>query len=174
MSSSSASLWIVPTVWRMSWTRYVSSSLFSANFSIQALADVFRFQWYPEVLHFCPTTPLILVGLKTDLRFNAGVIEMLKTHGMAPVSPEQGKQVAKRMSATYAECSSIKMEGVHEVFDLAMDIAIGVPGAAPIGGTGGEGHGRTRSASAGGGASASGRPMGPETKRRKKKGCVIL
>jgi len=131
-------------------------------------------KWYPEVLHFCPTTPLILVGLKTDLRFNAGVIEMLKTHGMAPVSPEQGKQVAKRMSATYAECSSIKMEGVHEVFDLAMDIAIGVPGAAPIGGTGGEGHGRTRSVSAGGGASASGRPMGPETKRRKKKGCVIL
>lgn len=94
---------------------------------------------------------------------------------MSPVSPEQGKQVAKRMNAKYAECSSKKMEGVHEVFDLAMDIAIGVPGAAPASAEG-DGHTRTGSVSAGGsgGVSASGRPMGPETKRRKKKGCVIL
>ncbi|RPA93417.1 ras-domain-containing protein [Choiromyces venosus 120613-1] len=82
-------------------------------------------KWYPEVLHFCPSTPLILVGLKTDLRKNRNVIELLKTHGMTPVTPQQGEDVAKRMGARYAECSSKEMTGIHEVFDLAMDMAVG-------------------------------------------------
>lgn len=85
-------------------------------------------KWYPEVLHFCPQTPLILVGLKTDLRKNRNVIELLKTHGMTPVSPDQGREVAQRMGAEYSECSSKEMVGVHEVFDLAMDMAIGSGG----------------------------------------------
>ncbi|PWW77803.1 ras-domain-containing protein [Tuber magnatum] len=82
-------------------------------------------KWYPEVLHFCPSTPLILVGLKTDLRKNRNVIELLKTHGMTPVTPQQGEDVSRRMGARYAECSSKEMAGVHEVFDLAMDMAVG-------------------------------------------------
>ncbi|RPB07711.1 ras-domain-containing protein [Morchella conica CCBAS932] len=82
-------------------------------------------KWYPEVLHFCPSTPVVLVGLKTDLRKNRNVIELLKTHGMTPVTQQQGEEVAKRMGARYAECSSKDMIGVHEVFDLAMDMAVG-------------------------------------------------
>ncbi|KAL7270719.1 RHO4 protein [Rhizina undulata] len=82
-------------------------------------------KWYPEVLHFCPQTPLILVGLKTDLRKNRNVIELLKTHGMTPVTQQQGVDVAKRMGAQYAECSSKEMVGVYEVFNLAMDMAVG-------------------------------------------------
>ncbi|TGZ79251.1 ras-domain-containing protein [Ascodesmis nigricans] len=100
--------------------------------SPHSLDNVFD-KWYPEVLHFCPTTPLILVGLKTDLRHDTNVIQLLKTHGMIPVSTDQGRKVAKRMHAKYAECSSKEQVGVHEVFDLAMDIAIG----GSIGGGGG-------------------------------------
>ncbi|KAI5795640.1 P-loop containing nucleoside triphosphate hydrolase protein [Geopyxis carbonaria] len=107
-------------------------------------------KWYPEVLHFCPQTPLVLVGLKSDLRQNRNVIELLKTHGMTPVSSQQGNEIAQRMSARYAECSSKEMIGVHEVFELAMDIAIG--------GNGKGGSGST----------------GPGGKKKKKKGCVIL
>ena len=55
------------------------------------------FQWYPEVLHFCPTTPLILVGLKSDLRTKRTCIDLLKTQGLTPVTPEQGQAVANRM-----------------------------------------------------------------------------
>lgn len=77
------------------------------------------------MLHFCPQTPLILVGLKTDLRHNKNVIELLRTHGMTPVTQLQGQEVATRMGAKYAECSSKEMHGVHEVFDLAMDMAVG-------------------------------------------------
>lgn len=44
---------------------------------------------------------------------------------MTPVTELQGEDVAKRMGARYAECSSKEMIGVHEVFDLAMDMAVG-------------------------------------------------
>ncbi|KAH8696602.1 putative Rho GTPase Rho4 [Talaromyces proteolyticus] len=83
-------------------------------------------KWYPEVLHFCPTTPLILVGLKSDLRNKRSCIELLKTQGLTPVTPEQGQAVAQRMGAAYIECSSKEMTGVDEVFELAVNTAVGV------------------------------------------------
>ncbi|EGC47667.1 Rho3 GTPase [Histoplasma capsulatum var. duboisii H88] len=83
-------------------------------------------KWYPEVLHFCPTTPLILVGLKSDLRNKRTCIDLLKTQGLTPVTPEQGQAVAQRMGATYVECSSKEMRGVDEVFELAVNTAVGI------------------------------------------------
>ena len=82
-------------------------------------------QWYPEVLHFCPTTPLMLVGLKSDLRTKRACIDLLKTQGLTPVTQEQGQNVARQMGAIYVECSSKEMTGVHEIFDLAVDTAVG-------------------------------------------------
>ncbi|RPA86744.1 Rho3 GTPase [Ascobolus immersus RN42] len=84
-------------------------------------------KWYPEVLHFCPQTPLILVGLKTDLRSNRTCLELLKTQGMTPVTTQQGQQVAARMNAQYMECSSKLGRGVEEVFNMAIDLAVGIP-----------------------------------------------
>ncbi|MCJ1301103.1 Rho GTPase [Hypocenomyce scalaris] len=81
-------------------------------------------KWYPEVLHFCPTTPLILVGLKCDLRTKRTCIDLLKTQGLTPVTPEQGQAVAQRMGAIYVECSSKESKGVDEVFELAVNTAI--------------------------------------------------
>ncbi|KAK7756353.1 RHO4 protein [Diatrype stigma] len=81
-------------------------------------------KWYPEVLHFCPYTPLILVGLKSDLRSKKTCIEMLKTQGLTPVTAEQGMTVAKKMGAQYMECSSKEMQGVDEIFDQAIDIVV--------------------------------------------------
>ncbi|OAA55833.1 Rho GTPase [Niveomyces insectorum RCEF 264] len=77
-------------------------------------------KWYPEVLHFCPYTPLILVGLKSDLRFKKTCIDMLKTQGLTPVTTEQGLAVAKKMNAQYMECSSKEMKGVDEIFEQAL------------------------------------------------------
>ena len=77
------------------------------------------------MLHFCPTTPLILVGLKSDLRTKRACIDLLKTQGLTPVTPEQGQAVAKRMNAVYVECSSKEMQGVDEVFELAVNTAVG-------------------------------------------------
>lgn len=76
-------------------------------------------------MHFCPTTPIILVGLKSDLRTKRTCIDLLKTQGLTPVTPEQGSSVARRMGATYFECSSKEMSGVHELFETAVTMAVG-------------------------------------------------
>ncbi|KAK5091785.1 RHO4 protein [Exophiala xenobiotica] len=83
-------------------------------------------KWYPEVLHFCPTTPLILVGLKSDLRTKRACIELLRTQGLTPVTPEQGEAVAKQMGARYLECSAKEQKGVAEVFEIAINTAVKV------------------------------------------------
>lgn len=72
------------------------------------------------MLHFCPYTPLILVGLKSDLRYKKTCIDMLKTQGLTPVTTEQGLAVAKKMGAQYMECSSKEMTGVEEIFERAL------------------------------------------------------
>jgi Ras family protein A len=106
-------------------------------------------QWYPEVLHFCPTTPIILVGLKSDLRTKRNCIELLKTQGLTPVTEQQGRGVAQRMGAVYAECSSKDMIGVEDVFELAINVTIGLQEqearGIPSSGVGGGGKKKKRS-----------------------------
>ncbi|KAI9640621.1 RHO4 protein [Ciborinia camelliae] len=81
-------------------------------------------KWYPEVLHFCPYTPLILVGLKSDLRTKRTCIDLLKTQGLTPVTTEQGMAVARKMGARYMECSSKEMTGVEEIFTEAINTVV--------------------------------------------------
>lgn len=50
---------------------------------------------------------------------------MLRTQGLTPVTQEQGKTVAGQMGAMYFECSSKEMDGVHEIFELAVNTAVG-------------------------------------------------
>jgi Ras family protein A len=82
-------------------------------------------QWYPEVLHFCPYTPLVLLGLKSDLRHKRNCIELLRTQGLTPVTRDQGEAVARKMGARYMECSSKEMQGVDRIFEDAIDIVVG-------------------------------------------------
>lgn len=81
-------------------------------------------QWYPEVLHFCPYTPLVLVGLKSDLRTKRTCIDLLKTQGLTPVTQEQGMAVARKMGARYMECSSKEMTGVDDIFLEAINTVV--------------------------------------------------
>jgi Ras homolog gene family, member A len=46
-------------------------------------------QWIPEVAHFCPRLPILLVGCKQDLRSSSKVIEELKITNQRPVTPEE-------------------------------------------------------------------------------------
>lgn len=129
-------------------------------------------QWYPEVLHFCPTTPIVLVGLKSDLRTKRTCIELLKTQGLTPITPEQGENVAQRMGASYTECSSKEMRGVDEVFSKAVDQVISIEeqgySTQQTSGRGGKSS-RTNKASA---APSGGGPR--PGKKIKKRTCKIL
>ena len=65
------------------------------------------------------------MGLKSDLRTKRICIDLLKTQGLTPVTPEQGQRVARQMGAVYAECSSKELKGVDDVFELAVNTAVG-------------------------------------------------
>ncbi|GLB42794.1 putative small GTPase superfamily, Rho family protein [Lyophyllum shimeji] len=101
---------------------YPESDVILIVFSIDfptSLANV-EDKWYPEVAHFCEGTPLLLVGTKTDLRSDEQTKRMLSAQGQAPITPEQGGNVAREIGAKYVECSAKTGRGVQDVFNLAL------------------------------------------------------
>ncbi len=58
-------------------------------------------QWYPEVRHHCPNTPIILVGTKLDLRDDKDTIEKLKEKKLTPITYPQGLAMAKEIGRWY-------------------------------------------------------------------------
>jgi len=77
-------------------------------------------KWVPEVNHFCPNVPVVLVGNKKDLRHDKAVHEELEKRKLKPVSTDEARMLAERMKAyTYLECSAKTREGVREIFDTA-------------------------------------------------------
>ncbi|KAJ3568091.1 hypothetical protein NPX13_g6542 [Xylaria arbuscula] len=82
-------------------------------------------KWISEVLHFCQGLPIILVGCKKDLRYDAKTIEELRKTSQKPVSPEEGEDIRKKIGAyKYLECSAKTNEGVREVFEHATRAAL--------------------------------------------------
>ncbi|KAE9556163.1 hypothetical protein FO519_000651 [Halicephalobus sp. NKZ332] len=82
--------------------------------------DEIRGRWIAEIRHFCPRTPIVLVGTKKDLRHDPQTIADLTEEQKEPVKFEQGKAVAEQIGAfVYLECSAKTKEGIHEVFTAA-------------------------------------------------------
>lgn len=131
---------------------------------------------------------MILVGLKSDLRYKKTCIDMLKTQGLTPVTTEQGMAVANKMGAQYMECSSKEMKGVEEIFEQAiltvvagdrknMEMSMQQQGS-----NGGGNSSNGRSSRAGGGSggvtySSTAGGMGGQTfpvPKKKKRKCAML
>lgn len=51
-------------------------------------------QWFPEVRHHCPSTPIILVGTKLDLRDDKTTIEKLRDKKLAPITYPQVRDMS--------------------------------------------------------------------------------
>lgn len=86
-------------------------------------------KWTPEVKHFCPNVPIILVGNKKDLRNDPNTIKELSKMKQEPVKPEEGRAMAEKINAfAYLECSAKSKEGVREVFETATRAALQVRG----------------------------------------------
>ncbi|TMS15965.1 Rho-related GTP-binding protein RhoA-C [Larimichthys crocea] len=82
-------------------------------------------KWTPEVKHFCPNVPIILVGNKKDLRNDEHTRRELAKMKQEPVKYEDGKDMANRISAYgYQECSAKTKDGVREVFEMATRAAL--------------------------------------------------
>ena len=84
-------------------------------------------KWTPEVKHFCPNVPIILVGNKKDLRNDPITIKELSKMKQEPVKPEDGRAMAEKINAfAYLECSAKSKEGVREVFETSTRAALQV------------------------------------------------
>ncbi|OZJ03034.1 Ras-related C3 botulinum toxin substrate 1 [Bifiguratus adelaidae] len=80
-----------------------------------------RTKWYPEVSHHAPNIPCLLIGTKLDLREDASTVEKLRMKHMAPISYQQGAQMARDIrAARYLECSALTQQGLKSVFDEAI------------------------------------------------------
>lgn len=99
---------------------YPQTDIFLICFSVVSPASFenVRGKWFPEVKHHCPSTPVILVGTKTDLRECPETIAKLKEKKLSPCSEQQGMALAKEIGAVkYLECSALTQTGLKNVFD---------------------------------------------------------
>jgi Ras-related C3 botulinum toxin substrate 1 len=82
-------------------------------------------QWVPEIQHFCPRIPYILVGTKLDLREDKTTIEQLAEENLTPISHQQGMQLAKEIGAVkYMECSALTQARVNAVFEKVLQTVL--------------------------------------------------
>ena len=82
-------------------------------------------KWTPEVRHFCPSVPIVLVGNKKDLRNNEATRRELLKSKQEPVKTEEGRAMAEKIGAyAFLECSAKTKEGVREVFETATRAAL--------------------------------------------------
>ena len=69
--------------------------------------------------------PIILVGLKKDLRDDPIAIEEMRLRSQHFVSYKDGSDAAHQIGAKkYLECSSLTGEGVDDVFEAATRAAL--------------------------------------------------
>ena len=122
---------------------YPSTDVFLICFAIDdpaSYANV-RAKWFPEISHHLQTSSsssssstsgpeakrakIILVGTKLDLREDSETVERMRRDGTAPLSYQQGVQMAKEIGAVrYLECSALTQQGLKAVFDEAIRVIL--------------------------------------------------
>ncbi|CAA6673509.1 unnamed protein product [Spirodela intermedia] len=93
-------------------------------------ADVFLLAflllWIPELRHYAPGVPIILVGTKLDLREDEQFF--IDHPGAVPISTAQGEELKRLIGApAYIECSSKTQQNVKAVFDAAIKVVLQPP-----------------------------------------------
>ncbi|KAJ6472461.1 P-loop containing nucleoside triphosphate hydrolase protein [Mycena sanguinolenta] len=104
---------------------YPQTDVFLVCFSVTSRASyvAVRSKWVPEIRHFCPDVPFLIVGTKIDLR------EDLTLRGdQRPVSSAEGESLAYELGAVkYLECSALTKNEFYNVFEEAMIVTLDKP-----------------------------------------------
>ena len=106
---------------------YPGADVFVCCFSISSpasLEHVVR-MWGPELRVNAPGVPILLCGLKTDLRDDPKTVEALAREAAVPVTALKGEATAQEIKAHgYRECSAMLKTGIQEVFQEAVEVAL--------------------------------------------------
>lgn len=99
---------------------YPNTDIFVICFSLVSyteLEDVEQF-WVPEIQKYCPKTPYILLGIKSDIRddlLNHIRDDWGKVMGYKPIPTEVGEELKRKISALeYIETSPLHNYNVNE------------------------------------------------------------
>ncbi|CAM6034857.1 unnamed protein product [Sphagnum compactum] len=107
---------------------YRGADVFLLAFSLISRASYENIskKWIPELRHYAPSVPIILVGTKLDLRDDR---QFFADHpGTSPISTPQGEELRKAIgAASYIECSSKTQQNVKAVFDAAIKVVLQPP-----------------------------------------------
>ncbi|OHT16513.1 Ras-related C3 botulinum toxin substrate 1 [Tritrichomonas foetus] len=110
---------------------YPQTDVFILCFSLVSPTSLENVQnmWVPEVKEHCPSTPYILVGMKSDLRDEFPQhADDFKSKGWEPVATQKGEEMKKTIGAQdYVECSALKQFHLKEVFESAIRVVLHPP-----------------------------------------------
>jgi GTPase SAR1 family protein len=102
---------------------YPGTQVFLLCFSCVSLGSFNNIQakWHPEIKHYCPDVPFILVGTKSDLIHDPTVLNKLTNSGVAPITYNEGVALANEIGAVaYCETSALNQSGVTQCFTTAV------------------------------------------------------
>ena len=106
---------------------YPETDVFLLVFSVISPSSFenIRIKWHPEVSHYCPGIPIILVGLEISFRDDLSIVKNLQVRNQMPISFEQGLEMASEIGAAkYMEAEFLTQQGLKAVFDEAIRAAL--------------------------------------------------
>eukprot|EP00732_Lithocolla_globosa_P001181 Lithocolla_globosa_v1_NODE_547_length_3768_cov_31.937248.p1 type:complete len:724 gc:universal NODE_547_length_3768_cov_31.937248:1499-3670(+) len=104
---------------------YPQSDVFLVCFSIVSRSSFENVEskWVPEIRHHCPGVPIIMVGMKTDLKSSDTSIPPERF-----VSDEEQTLMAERIGAySLQRCSALTQDGLKALFDTAIRSVLNPP-----------------------------------------------
>ena len=126
-------LWDTPGCDELSFLRQLSYPDKDVALVCFSISDPESFQnvkkrWIPELNHYSPGTPVVLVGLKKDLRKNKSIVStLMETHmqGCRPISTRDAEKLSQDIGAcAYIECSARSGKNVSKVFYEASKVCL--------------------------------------------------
>lgn len=70
-------------------------------------------KWVPEIQHYCPNAPIVLVGTKIDIRDDKETLQFLASKKLEPITSEHGESLAREIGAfKYCEISALTQKGI--------------------------------------------------------------
>ncbi|KAH0596544.1 hypothetical protein MHUMG1_05662 [Metarhizium humberi] len=106
----------------------VKNKVRAAQLAIRRILTLTRLcigQWIEEATRLCAGVPIILVGLKKDLREDPVAVEEMRKKSQRFLTTHDGEMAAREVGAKrYLECSSLSGEGVDDVFEAATRAAL--------------------------------------------------